>query len=178
MERLSLAKPRATTLKLLPLSPALPIGVHWHHRSWVCAQEAGNCRLCDLVPRRAVVYFAAALRTSTQTTPAEIFLIERAATWYHEVCRQSGTNWIEALGRLAAIERVEGRSREVQQTMLFDDKQPFELVSIEKLAFSVAALYRCPQFPSCSSVGQTQRALSAFSARQQSLLLSQPTEVL
>lgn len=178
MERLTLAKPRATELHLLPLSAAVPIGVHWHQRSWICADEDQDCKLCGLVPRRGVVYFAAAIKTRGQTEPPQVCLVERSAAWYHEACRQSGTNWNEALLRLGIAEQVEGRSRNVTEAKLFEDAKPFDLVSIEPLAFSIAALYRMPRFPSCSTVGHTQRALRSFSARQQTLLLAQPTEAL
>lgn len=169
MERLHLLKPRANELRLLTLSAALPIGVHWNGQSWLCGADSG-CRLCDLVPRRAVVYFAAALRIHGSSAEPQFGLIERSAAWYHEACRQSGTNWNEVIGQLRIAESSDGRTKVVNSTAL-QEKTRHPLSSIEQLAFSVAALYRIPRFPMCSTIGQAQRALRAFAADRQELLL-------
>lgn len=178
MERLKLEKPRQSTLFLCPLSPALPIGVHWHKRSWVCADKDQDCHLCVALPRRGVVYFAAAVKLPGHDGGSHLGLFERSAAWYHEACRQSGTNWNEALRQFSIQEQVEGKTRTVVSTTQIETQEHLDLVSIERLAFSVAALFQMPKFPSCSTVAQAQRALAAFSARQQSLLLAQTTEVL
>lgn len=177
MERLKLLRPRDGKTWILPLSAALPIGVHWHHRSHLCANKEHDCRLCSLVPRRAVVYFAAATRSGSSTAPVTVGILERSSAWYAEACRQSGTNWQDVLGRLKIAEKVSGRDREVQSTALQDSRSQIDLVSVEELAWAVAALYRLPQFPRCTTVSAAQRCLSMFAERQHSLLLGGATEV-
>lgn len=177
MDRLYLGKPRATRLKVLPLSAPIPLGVHWHYRSWVCAEESGRCDLCELVPRRGVVYFAAAIKTPSKEGPADICLLERSAAWYHAIERQLTDGWNDSLGKLCVLEKAEGRERTIETVGMFEEQQPYDLVPVHVLAFSVAALYRCPQFPRCTTIGNARRALQAFSARQQTLLLSGGSEV-
>lgn len=177
MQRLQLEKPRRTVLHLLPLSPVIPLGCHWHHRSWLCSGEDEGCELCQLVPRRAIVYFAATAKWPGCEGPGIRGLFERSAAWYHEACRQSGTNWIESLRSLSITEQVEGKSRTVTSTSIVDTEDRYELVSVERVAFSIAALFQMPKFPSVATVGQAQRALAMFAGRQQRLLLSGAKEV-
>jgi hypothetical protein len=175
MERLDLKRPRTTRMALLPLSPALPLGVHWHDKSWLCAEDEG-CSFCELVPRRAVVYFAAACKTGVNEQ-SMLGLFERSASWYHEVCRLSGTNWSDSLLRLSIIDEIQDRSHVVASASLIDDQSHIDLVSVERLAFSVARLFRLPRFPSCESVGHAQRAFAAFAARTHELALGRAKEV-
>lgn len=172
MDRLPLLKPRTRTLYCLAISPAIPIGVHWHDRSHVCCADHSDCRYCDLVPRRSVVYAAALVKVSATDKNPQLGLIERSGPLYHEVCRQSGTNWHDALGRLAWTEEVSGRERTCVSTRLHETPIPHRNVAIEELAWSVAALYRFPRFPACSTVAQAQRSLQAFAARVQCLEFS------
>lgn len=178
MERLKLLKPRSKTLYCLAVSPAIPIGVHWLERSHLCCADHSDCRYCDLVPRRSVIYAAAIVKTWAKDSNPQLGLIERSGPLYHEICRQSGTNWHDVLGRLAWTEEVSGRERTCVSTRLHDEPILHRNVSIEELAWSVAALYRFPRFPACATVGQAQRALQSYAARVQMLQFSQAKEVL
>lgn len=178
MDRLPLLKPRSKRLYCLAVTPVISIGVHWHGRSHICCSDHSDCRYCDLVPRRSVVYAAALVKTSVTDLTPQLGLIERSGPLYNEICRQSGTNWHDTLGRLAWTEEVSGRDRQCIATRTLDDPVMHRAVSIEELAWSVAALYRFPRFPACATIGQAQRALQSFAARVQTLHFSSAKEVI
>lgn len=172
MERLDLWRPRSQKRLWMPLSPMIAIGVHWLNRSYLCGGKA--CRLCELVPLRPVVYFAAMCRSDQKSVT--VGLVERSPLVTQEAMRQSGLAWDEAVCRLSVHEEPEGRSVAVVQTEYRE--VPFRKpIPTEQVAWSVARLYRLPNFPECTDVGYAVGHLQAFALRSQQLHLAGALEV-
>jgi hypothetical protein len=128
-----------------------------------------------LVPHRPVCYFAAHCKNGKAA--ATLQLLERSQAVLNESLRQSALLWEEGLGKLVVQEQVTGRSLAVNGTYVFT-ANPKPVVPFPVVAWSVARLYRFPNFPRCETQREAKKALQAFSARQQKLMLHGAKEVL
>lgn len=172
MERLALWKPRSTQLEWCPVGPRLDAIVHWWDHSWFCGGE--GCWLCKLVPPRWVTYFAALARTARDAP--DLFLLERTTGQVQMVVDETGQDWPDLLRRLVVTEKRLPNQRTTLGWRLLEE--PCKTSSdVAQLGWSLARLYRMPQFPECTSVGQVKRACEAMSRRQQALRFTHAAEV-